>query len=376
MRIGLITTLGTNIGDDFIREGICRVMRDVFPSQPIEFVPVNKHRPMTVYPESHPCRMAESFPRGKKHAYILFGATFGKAGRTLFDDCDLIVQCGAPVLWPDCHKAEWAVPLWHQVVGRLHERIPVLNLAAGSCYPWERQPATIAELHDAAYVRAILGYCRATTSRDALAQRLFSSLGGQTPHIPCSALLAAPRDGARGEPDNLVLINYMAGGGHYGWGQNIDETAWRTIVRRFIDRVRKRRRIAFLCHDRKEYEAAGRLDPSLERFFPQTSDDYFRVASKASAALCNRMHASVGLAGMGIPSVTVGTDTRLLMVETLKLPCHYVKDVTAESAEEELEDLIRHRAEQKERLLALRSATFRAYVDVVSGAARRLPEAP
>jgi hypothetical protein len=54
------------------------------------------------------------------------------------------VQCGAPVLWPNCNKCEWAEPLWYSVIGRLHKKTPVLNLAAGSCYPWEKQPEKIA----------------------------------------------------------------------------------------------------------------------------------------------------------------------------------------------------------------------------------------
>jgi hypothetical protein len=33
MKIGLITTLHKNIGDDFIREGICCVLKEVFKGE-------------------------------------------------------------------------------------------------------------------------------------------------------------------------------------------------------------------------------------------------------------------------------------------------------------------------------------------------------
>lgn len=366
MRIGLITTLNTNIGDDFIREGICLVLKEAFKDQSIEFVAVNKHRPMSVYPKGHPCRLAEFIPYGKRQAYILFGTIFHRGGKTLFDECDLIVQCGAPVLWPGCHKAEWAIPLWHQVVGRLHGRIPALNMAAGSCYPWERQPEKIAEPQDTEYAKAILSYCRATTSRDTLARMLFASLGRNTPHIPCTAFLAAKPFANCQESENLVLVNYMEGGGHFDWGQDIDKAKWEGITREWIACMRKRHRVAFLCHDRKEYEHAKRVDPSIERFFPKSSDEYFQMTSRACAALCNRMHASVGLAGLGIPSIAVGTDTRLLMVKALELPCHYVKDVSAEMLEDSMEHLITERAIQREHLRVLQAETFRGYIDVVS----------
>lgn len=366
MRIGLITTLDTNIGDDFIREGICLVLRETFKTKSIEFVPVNKHQPMTVYPKGHPCRLAESIPYAKRYIYFLFGTIFSKKRLTLFDECDLIVQCGAPVLWPGCHMAEWAVPLWYQVVGRLHSRIPVLNLAAGSCYPWEKQPIVISDSKDTEYLKAILAYCRLTTSRDTLAQSLFSSLGEQTPHIPCTGFLAAKNFEKHKENGNLVLINYMEGGGHYDWGQGIDITKWKNIIQQFIDRMRRRHRIAFLCHNQKEYELARHLDSSIDRFFPKTSNEYFQMISRASVAMCNRMHASVGLAGLGIPSVAVGTDTRLLMVKSLNLPNYYVKDVSVELLENEIENLLKNRSEQKDRLRSLQSDTFKVYLDIIS----------
>jgi ADP-heptose:LPS heptosyltransferase len=157
----------------------------------------------------------------------------------------------------------------------------------------------------------------------------------------------------------------MEGGGHYDWNQGIDKTIWHETMKTLIDRIRKRHRIAFLCHNRKEYESAKRLNSSIERFLPTTPMEYFRIASNAKAAICNRMHASVGLAGMGIPSVAVGTDTRILMVKALELPCYYVKDANAELLERDLEHLLEHRDEQEERLLSLQSDTFKAYVDIV-----------
>jgi hypothetical protein len=68
VRIGLITTIDTNVGDDFIREGICLVLQEVFKGHEIEFVPVNKHQPLTVYPDWHPIHSAKVtryLPKGR-----------------------------------------------------------------------------------------------------------------------------------------------------------------------------------------------------------------------------------------------------------------------------------------------------------------------
>jgi hypothetical protein len=249
------------------------------------------------------------------------------------------------------------------VVGRLSRRVPAVNLAAGSCYPWERQPDRIEDTQDADYLRSILGYCRVTTARDRLAGALLESLGTEVPVIPCSALLAAG-DATTSGADGPVLIEYMRGAGHYDWDQGIDAGAWEDTVSQLIARLRGRHQVKFLCHDEREYRLAGRLDPSLERLRPRTVPEYFDMVRDAAAALCNRMHASVALAALGIPSVAVCTDTRLLMVEMLGLPALYVKDAGTDRLEGEIEDLIVRRSEENERLVELRRSTRRTYVDL------------
>jgi hypothetical protein len=371
MRIGLITTLNTNIGDDLIRTGVCLILRDVFKGHEVEFVPVNKHRPLTVYPQWHPIHSAcisRCFPTGRSKARRLIERAASKLQGSLFDACQLIVQCGAPVLWAGCHQCEWAGPLWHDVVGRLHHRIPVLNLAAGSCYPWERQPIDVSDSQDSDYLKAILDYCRLTTVRDVLAQRLLASLGTQTPLLVCSALLGLESKHDRQQEDGIVLLNYMHGGGHYDWDQGIDPYTWRSTTHDLIKHLKKRHRLAFLCHDETEYKMAYDLAPTLPRLYPSSPQEYFTVTCEAKIAICNRMHASVALAGIGIPSIAVGTDTRLLMVHALGLPCYYVKDTSVEILEEEIEKLMLQRRQEYERLRVLRLETWNEYIKRVSDA--------
>ncbi len=373
MRIGLITTLNTNIGDDFIREGICIILREVFKGRDIEFVAINKHYPMTAYPIWHPVhleKITQYLPRGSFRASSLIKQFAPKLRLSKFDNCELIVQCGAPVLWPNCHQCEWGEPLWHKIIGRLFQHIQVLNLAAGSCFPWEQQPAMITDQEDAQYLHEIFGYCKLTTVRDILAQRLYSSLDACTPLIPCSAFIAAKGHFINGQNKGVVLINYMAGGGHYDWNQGIDPAVWHNIVSTLIDRLSRRHSLAFLCHNETEYQLARELSPEIPRLFPKTVREYFTLVSEAKLALCNRMHASVGLAGLGIPSIAIGTDTRLLMVKALELPCLYVKEADVDQLEDKLEGMIAQFPKERERLLALQSETWNKYILTVSEAIR------
>ena len=155
---------------------------------------------------------------------------------------------------------------------------------------------------------------------------------------------------------------------HYEWKQEIDASAWHKTVETLIGRLRTRHRLAFLCHDEAEYQLARDLDPTLPRLWPKTLQEYFDLVSEAKVALCNRMHASVALASLGIPSIAVCTDTRLFMVETLGLPCVYVKEADADMLEDGLENLLTHRRQERERLLELKSETWNRYIKVVGDA--------
>jgi polysaccharide pyruvyl transferase WcaK-like protein len=360
--VGLISTLGTNIGDDMVREGVLRMLRRVLARGVGRIEVVNKHRPLTVLPAFHPLRGIEVLipNRFRRWTYERLELALRHMGETRFDSCDIVVQCGAPVVWPGCHKCEWAAPLWRHTIGRLHTRLPVLNIAAGSCYPWERQPETIEDAEESAYVREMVGHCRLTTARDVLARKLLEQAGGKVPLLPCSALLAATPEGPSLECPE-VLINYMAGGGHYGWDQEIDIGLWERIVRRVVEELKRNHTVGFLCHNREEVRLASSLDSSLPRLAPRTAEEFFVSTRRAKILLCNRLHAAVCLAGLGIPSVTVGTDTRLLMTRALGIPALYVKDVDAGCLLTALNDIWRRRTEEGERLLLLRRDAEEAY---------------
>jgi hypothetical protein len=71
------------------------------------------------------------------------------------------------------------------------------------------------------------------------------------------------------------------------------------------------------------------------------------------------------MAGLGIPSISVGTDTRMLMLAPIGLPFRYVKEAEGDQLEEGLEMAVTQRNEERERLIALRETTWNRYVDAV-----------
>lgn len=335
MKIGLITTLNTNIGDDLIRIGIVNVLKEVLSGEVLEFIMVNKHFPADA---------------GEK-----------------FKGCDLLVQCGAPVLWAGCSGCEWADPLWRKIVGPASRSgIPVLNIGAGSCYPWEHQPKTV-EGADASYLREIHSYCRLTTVRDKLAFDLLAGLGLDSVFLPCPAFLS-PADNEY-SPGRIIYVNFMSLGGHYDFGQSIDVPRWLETMKAFIKVLSTEEDVSFLCHSQAEVDLARASFGAQSITFPQDPESYFEVVREAKALVSNRLHASVALAGVGVPSVSIGNDTRMLMVEAFGLPVFYIKEMDADRLYGEARATLS--SDLRKKLLQDRPRIFQQYVSAITEAIRK-----
>lgn len=117
MRIGLISTTNTNIGDDLIRTGIVGLLRTLLPESQ-EHIIVNKHQPLDVFSMGFIDDILRTAPA--MIAGVIRPAVAMLAHRlreNVMSDCGLIVQCGTPVFWPGCHRAEWAVSIWKLTPG-------------------------------------------------------------------------------------------------------------------------------------------------------------------------------------------------------------------------------------------------------------------
>lgn len=365
-RIGLLTTLKTNIGDDLIRLGIERLLRRAIGG-PVRFEKVNKHEPWTAYGRLNAGRLFARLSAGRKRRpSSRWRGLARRCGQSRFHDCNMIIQCGAPVLWPGCHACEWAEPVWYGIIGEVSARIPVLNLAAGSCFPWTRVPETVENVDDAWFLRRIASYCLTTTVRDRVAQQLLRSLGVEAPLLPCTALLSTPRDlGESTKPRTRVLVNYMRGGGHYDYGQGVDERKWELTARDLVRRLARRHSVALLCHSEAEREIAEALVPGLECVLPRSAESYFEAVRGVKLGICNRIHAAVAIASTGAPAIAIGTDTRLLMAQEVGLSCVYVEDARVDLLEAEAEQLLTRAEDEQSRLLSLRDRTEREYLRIL-----------
>ncbi len=366
MKVGLITTLNTNIGDDFIRTGVKKVLDDTL-SKPVEYVAVNKHNVSSAYPRGHVLR---SF-LGIRHKYLRVALMetasflFSKRGGSLFDDCDLIVQCGTPVFFNAAWRTEWSFSLWHHIIGRLSNRIPVLNLGAGGCYPGKDVESISVRGLDRYFLRFILSICDRTTVRDPLAKAVAASLGFECSLLPCPALLCAWPKKPSVKEGKYIFVNYMLAAGHYGRREHTCSDRWERVVKTFIETMRDRYPLAFICHSEEEKDLASRMAPDIPCFFPRTVEAYLFIMRQGIAGLFNRMHACVCAASLGIPSIGVGVDSRMRMVREIGLPCFHAEEVDAAVLVDMVEKVVRNREIQRDQLFNLRKETFERYQRVI-----------
>ncbi len=364
MKIGILTTINTNIGDDFIRIGIENVINSIRREKGTQFTHVNKHHPESIITPTEIFQILSRLPsfKGKQRLINLFYSKFNHSFN-IFKKQELIIQSGAPVLWPNCFNSEWNMPFWYETAGKLHNQIPVLNLAAGSCYPWENQKGFLDE-RELQFAKDIGSFSTLTTVRDKLAHQLFNEAETKSHLIPCSAFLVNP-EFKNTETGKYILINYMHAGGHFDWKQNIDAKVWESSMKEVILALNKHHEVRFICHNQKEFDLAFALNPEIKIHFPKNSAEYMECIKNAKAGINNRMHASVAMASFGIPSISVCTDTRLLMLDLLGLPIFYVKNAFVDELISTINSCIDNSAKEKNRLFELKQNTFEKYRDLL-----------
>jgi hypothetical protein len=319
-RVCLISTVNHNVGDDFVREGIIRLLGMVLG--PLQPVVVHKHFPATA---GGPLAQAvDRMTRWTQRRPAFRAALNRMLDRKPADPAtdavlasDILVQCGAPVYWKNrfssCSSTEWYGPLVEQRWRRVRERVPLLNLGAGSCQAlpsdgseiWEDQ-ACRQFIHEFSKEAAL------TTVRDCLAQQIVRQCGHDAPLLPCPSIFAPEAAGIVAHDSGYVALNYMPAGGHYDISDARGaRDRWEGRFREAALDLARRHPLLLICHDRKEEAQAARLLPNVSR----TRVIHWRHALEAYAgcrfALVNRVHGAMAAAALGKPVVLVGNDTRL-----------------------------------------------------------------
>ena len=332
-----ITTLGHNVGDDFVREGIIHLLDRA--AGPWRVTCVHKHLPITARPVGGLVR-ACGFDRllgriDRELPLRLCGKIdemlplMGGSDRIL--NCDVLVQSGAPVYWThpgnECQNNEW----WQPLLGRRWMPVaagrPLLNLAAGTAQRWDSDGSEFADCPCTLdYVRRFFDLAALTTVRDDLSTRVLTLAGRSAERLPCTSLFAVDRLGIVPRDGEYVVLNYLRPSLASTFGLPVAAAAWERRFVAFASRLAATTPCILVCHDRHEYALARRLLPAVKRFLSPHHADYLRVYAGASWGIVNRVHAGFALASLGKPVAIVGVDSRARMAGAIGANAVFVDD--------------------------------------------------
>jgi polysaccharide pyruvyl transferase WcaK-like protein len=308
MKIALISSNG-DIGHRFIQNGITKLFDEHItinsPRINVQYLVIDKHAPL--YSENY---FQEST------AKIL--------------QSDLIIIAGGPILWPFVERADWADWLSFTFKEAYKNDIPICAISVGSCYGY-RSETEVMEIRkeELNFIEKLLCYCSLVTTRDKLAQEILDKIGIKNTLLPCIAYYSMypPQNNYRG---SKIAFNFMRGGGHHDYLNSISSNQWYKLAKKLILSLSRTTNVEFLCHSISEFELAPCISAGIQSNLIINKQDFLRAIVDVNIGVCNRIHASIAMAGLGVPSLTIGTDSRILSLEefgqpTLKLPINNYK---------------------------------------------------
>ena len=333
IKVGIVTTLDHNIGDDFVREGIKAAFSRAITGE-IEFVQINKHQPLDVL-ESALLRktlkaVVQMFPRGRVQVGNFLFSLFGGVGK--FRDIDVFIQSGAPVIFHGMGKTEWAYILLGKVFKESKLKNPKLisfNLAAGTCFGEFKSAEIVLSDLDQEFLRRITSDFDVTTARESLAREFFDRYDRGVSLIPCSSILCSldypvVETGSK----NKVLINYMPLGGHYDFNDNIDPEFQAQWFSDLVSGLARNYEIICVAHDSEEHAAMKELfGTQMDIRYPTTLEEYSELLEGVFFGVVNRLHSAMYMFSHGVQSFAIANDTRRLMLEEINIPCTDVRDL-------------------------------------------------
>lgn len=371
VNIAILGHFTGNIGHLFMAEGVKNIVIEAFKGKEVEISNFEQHKPFCIYKnylnilniiKPGSLNLFKQILNTEKISNLLW-----RKYSTHLSYFNMAIAAGGLSIVRNVGRSGDMCLMFHHMLGAFYfNHVPVFNLSNGSCFPLENIPETMDESDRKFWQRSLM-YCHKTTVRDIVAKRLLQSIGYDAPLIPCPALVCGYTFEKLGERERkYIVVNYQRKGANEDWGQNVDEKKWKDIIKQIITNLRKRHKIIMLCHNEIEKNIANRLNVAdVEVIYPKTIQDYAKVILAAKAGLVSRLHAAISLAGVGVPSIVIGTDTRLFSAKLLGLQTIYVKNAIPDILVENIENLITNSDKERDRLLALREETKKKYITLL-----------
>lgn len=373
MTITFITTVDHNVGDDFVREGIKYLLKNVLKGKELKFQNIHKHSPITV---RHGFSWFKNvkfskyvFPSAKIDALLPLGLTKDK-----ILEADLVIQSGAPVYWchndfgSHCADNEWFDSLIRRRYLK-NEKAKLLNIAAGSCQQFDSDGNEFNECEkDISYIKEFYSIANLTTVRDKLAKKILILAGLDAEIMPCPSIFAIDEYGLKPKEKKYLVINYMRTAGHYTFSKEINIDKWLSELKKFYEYIKTKEEVLFVCHNKKEVIDAKKIDPEVNIFYARNFLDFMKIYSRSKYGIMNRVHGAFLMASYGAPSFIIGNDSRSKMASEIGLDSMFINDVNLDILVNKYEELKNMEASYMEKFNVIKQKAYDKYISNLSRA--------
>ena len=373
MNIALLSHRFGNIGHSFMAIGVEEAIRAAF-GRSATIQHWEQHRTFNVYSRRHPLSWLDRVHNLRMPSLLrvinrpVVSRALWKSAKDV-RQIDLALACGGPSLAVGAADNPEHVALLNHLYGAIaHQGVRIVDVGLGSCVPISRLSDDVASMYghaDLEVFRRLMAATATSLVRDTTARKTMRFIGRECELIPCAAFLSARSFRPKvctNSIRKIVAINYQREGANSSWGQPIDGPRWAATIRELSRRLSNRHQVVFLCQNQREYTEVSAVLDGATAVCPENAIDYLRIIREFDAAVVSRIHAAIPLASYGIPSITVGTDSRIQALEPIGLKTHYINDATVDILEEQVETALCQSAEYQERLLVLREQTLDTYV--------------
>lgn len=307
MNLAIITTFGSNSGDNFIYEGF----KNLFPIESFDSVfLINKI----------------DIPKNETY-------------KEFIDVADLIVICGSPIFYDKCYRMKWQnnVLEYSKSSGK-----KIMLLAVGSNFKCSIDGSVSVPdvVQDKNYAKFVLKYKESSfgdfTVRDRYCLEFLRATGiNDIRQIVCPSLFAGNIAKGQNKRDLIFII-----WGNTFWNcdvssQKVFETC--KLVQEKLALSIKDKRIIWVCHDFESYKELLKKIDKTDILFSNNYIDFLKYYSRCSFAFSVKVHGTMLLASMGVPSLLLQLDSRATILEqldesyaTLSTPIEQLTDICIE----------------------------------------------
>lgn len=342
MKILVVTTKNFNPGDDFIREGLIRLISKL--DIDIKYEYFDKHTPTFT--------SFRIVGRGKilnwritRYIYKIINIF----NQNYLGSFDAVIHSGAPFFYDsknifrfNTYSSEWFLNLYR---GRNSKKIKKLFLIAigSNLFKNEKSEDLI---NSKKITRAIdslkkikLGLI---TARD---PETYTILEKQDLHpllLPCTAFFcsSALHGGSETKEGDYVIFNYMKYGIIKKRNSNTDVQEWEKVAKAVVDDITKNYKVLVLSHSKQDYLDCLKIFPDHEHFYSKNYQDYFDVYANSYAGIYNRVHGAMLSLSNLKPTILISADSRKSMFSMFDFPVYKINEVSSEKIIRSFKELI------------------------------------